>query len=472
MATRRWVPTATARPQIDSITVSGTPVAGNTGSVTIGNSTLTITAQSGTTTTSLVAAALKNAINARKIDENRVANESRNVAGQELPEFRDVEAVINPTNTSVVWVRSKVAGWPFGTWNNGDMTVASTGGGALTLARASVQTATGPNHWSHADNWRDSSDAVGAMVDGDAPIIANTDKSILFGMPTDHELQSNTAKILQSFTGWFGLPAINTLNGMPYPEYRTRYASFDDFDSVSARNPVFEIGAGAGAGSPLLNIALRLRHASSTGTFRIINTGRPQPGLSDYALNIATDTNHTSDLKDFFITKGSVQLGGEAFNKAVQIRELVVAQASPTDVSLMIDNLNSDPAGTMVFGGGTITLQGGSFTALASVEVNDGILHWNTGSSVTAFDLLKGRFYPIRSGTITTLTIGKEGELNANVGGEGFTITNLDMLANAKFIDDNDILTVTTGPDLVNCGAEDVTLRRGKNWRATKATIT
>jgi hypothetical protein len=155
-ATTYYVGQAADVPQIDSIVVGGTWAAADTVSVKIGNATLTVTLGSDTTATATIAQAIVNAINATEIGNSLVGAEMRNAAGQKLGEFRDVEALIDPANTSKVLVRSKVAGVPF--YDVADVAApftlaASKSSAAGTVTVASVQVATGREWWNAAANW-------------------------------------------------------------------------------------------------------------------------------------------------------------------------------------------------------------------------------------------------------------------------------------------------------------------------------
>jgi hypothetical protein len=243
--TREYLAQAADVPQIDSITVGGTWAQADTASVTIGNSTLTVTLGSDTTTTAQVASAVSNAINAPTIDGSKIGKELRNAAGQLIGEFRDVEAVIHPDDVDVVLVRSKVAGQPFGTPAGGDMTVAevSTSG---TIARASVQAATGRKWWSNTANWTGGT----LPVTGDDLVFHEGDYGPQYGLPAGSWQPASVTVDANLGTSYaIGLPDWNRANTLGYREYRQVEVEFNN-DHTAAT--LYTIGRGAGTCAQLM----------------------------------------------------------------------------------------------------------------------------------------------------------------------------------------------------------------------------
>jgi hypothetical protein len=463
MSTKYWTPQASARPQIDSITVSGTPAAGNTGTVEIGNSALVVTAQSGTTTTALVAAAIKNAINASNTTDNLVANEKRNAGGQQLPEFRDVIAEIDPTNTSIVLVKSKVPGWPFYDVGSTTLGVSSTGGGALTLAAASVQTATGRWHWNSDDNWTGGDGA--APADDDALVLANASDGPQFGLPTN--LQTDDLRIDASFTGWFGLPIRNALG---YTEYRTRYPVFYESNTGAGSNVLVTVGMGHGPGSPLINLEIDLQHASSTTSVYVHRTAKPQPKLSPSAFHYATDATGASNT--FAIAQGYAGIGVDG--KSAEITTIRVAG---TDVELVLDNIAATAVNDYSQSGGRVISQGPQ-------EAGNSYTNWKMYGGHATVNYLSIATANVYGGTLEILgsTSTSQGiSTQLNIAGSGvvdltnaiaeFSIAKCDVYAGATLLDPTQKATYSAGIDLNNCGVEEVTLRLGRHRRLTLGTV-
>lgn len=457
-ATREYDAEAAPVPQIDSITIGGTYAATETVACTIGNATLTVTLGTDTTTTSQVADALKRAINASTIDENKVGAEKRSAAGQLLPEFRDVEAIIDPASSSVVLVRSKVAGVPFGTPSGGNMTVAE-GSASGTIVRASVQAATGPWHWNNAVNW--SSNTL--PVNGDTTVFVGTTNGPKYGLPTSLEA---TLNVHQSFVGTIGLAQLNTANGATYPEYRTRFVILDDTGSGTSITHL--IGLGDGAGSPLINVLHSYAGTGLVVNAVVYNTGTPTIAGTK-ALNLVIRNEDSSGTVS--ISKGSVNIGqnflvqpkfatlnlGFRTNQASDVDCLTTNHAAALTVNQSGGNLlfveTASPSGDRTF-----NLYGGTTTA-RDIQTSGAITATLAGGTLT-WDSTK---------TITTLIVSGSGilDLEKDGPGRGVTITNADLFKGASFLDRYGRATLTNGLDYNRCSDADVTVRVGDHKRRT-----
>lgn len=408
-----WRPQAGYRPQYDSITVATAPTAGDIGTIEIGNSTLTVTAQSGTTTEALFAAAIKNAINAAGPTDNLVANESRNAGGQQLPEFRDVYAEISPTNAAVVLVKSVVPGVPF--FDVGGTTLSATESGAtLNLTAASVQTATGQWHWNNAANWSGGS----VPANDDVVIFDHGSVGPKYGLPNG----SLEVTILQyqSFTGDIGLPPVNTSNGMAYYEYRQRYVRLDDAGGGSNIAHRFGLGE-VGAGSPLINV----KHSTVKASPIVFNTGKPRtPGT--HALNICCTTN-TSTIN---ILDGSVDYSSQDGSTSAFV---TVDQSGGESRGITAIHTTGGIAtiagGKAVIGGAgainTVTARG---TALVRMERQTGTI-----TNMAAYNRTATIEYP-STGTITSLIVDAA-TFDARENSGKFTVTGGTIHNDASFLD-------------------------------------
>lgn len=412
-----WRPQGTARPQIDSITVANTWASGDTGSVQIGNATLTITAKSGTTTTATVAAAIKNAINATGTSDNLVANESRSAGGQEIPEFRDVLAYIDPTNSSVVLVRSRVAGVPFYAVGSTTLTVSEVTGGTGTLTAASVQTAIGQWHWSNALNW----DTGAVPTNGDIVVFDQGSVGPQYGLPNGADLEA-VLQTHMSFEGWGGLPPVNPLG---YQEYRERYIELDNGGGGSAFAHRFGIGK-VGRGSPLFNV----KHTGAAAAPIVFNTGQPlSPNAS--ALNICcTVSTSTINILNGFVDISSQDGSTSAFVTVNQSGGKVKSSSgTTTDASIALS-------------GGEMTL-GGSSTLIA-VTVSGGLLRLENQSGAPATVTLYGGSLEYSSTATIANLILIGGTFDTRQGTGGFTITSTDLYnASSKLLDPGRRVTFT-----------------------------
>lgn len=406
-ATKTYVAQAGAIPQIDSITVANTWAAGDTATVAIGNSTLTVTCGSATTTTSQVADVLKRAINATRIDENLVADEARNGAGQLIGEFRDVEAIIDPTNSSRVLVRSVTPGVPFGT-PGGNMTVSEVTAGSGTVTRASVQAATGPWHWNNIKNW----DTGSVPVNDDVVVFKDTTNGPKYGLPNGS--LEVTLNVYQSFTGTIGLPLLNA-NG--YTEYRQTYLRLDD--AGSGTNIAHRFGLGqTGAGSPLIN----LKHTALKCSPIIYNTGQPV-AAGTKALNLCCTVNtSTLDIVDGSVNWGSQDGGTSAF----------VSVSQTSGESAGINGLYTTAATLSVRGGRVLI---GGTGAVNLINVFDGTLRIeNQTGAINTLAVVGGAVEYNSTGTISTLNM-LGGLFDSRPAAGGFTITDLIIYKGSRFLD-------------------------------------
>jgi hypothetical protein len=349
-ATREYLAQAADVPQIDSITVGGTWVATETASVQIGNATLTITTGSDTLTTAQVASVIANAINAPSIDASKIGKELRNAAGQLLGEFRDVEAVIHPDNTSVVLVRSKVAGQPFGTPAGGNMTVSETSTSG-TAVRASVQAATGRWHWNNTTNWTGGV----APTTGDDVVFSLGTAGPKYGLPAGTWQPASVTIDATVGTGYaIGLADWNVANGLGYREYRQVDVQFNN-DHTAAT--LYTIGRGTGAGA-------RLMRFTHTGTavdqLKGIVYTTDTPSGTSHALYFRSGATNEGTLK---ILKGSVALAagkGETLGlgtSSTKGLEIGYVSTVATDASVLVGqgcDLNDT---TVVVSGGTVELR-------------------------------------------------------------------------------------------------------------------
>lgn len=208
MANIRWVGGAAAIRQVSTITIANTWATNDTVTVTIANKALTVTIGSAFATTD-VAAALSAAINAADATTGLVGTETRNVGGQEIPEFADISASVLG---SVVTLTGVLAGQPF------TVAASESTAGTGTATAATVTAATGPNHADNAANY----DTGALPANNDVLYFDQGDVDCLYGLGY---FRTNTLAldliISNDWTGRLGLPAVNESGG--YDEYRQRY---------------------------------------------------------------------------------------------------------------------------------------------------------------------------------------------------------------------------------------------------------
>jgi len=453
-ATREYDAQAPAVPQIDSVDFGGTYADTESYSVTIGQSVLTVTLGDDTTTLAQVASTLKNAINANEIDENKVGSEKRNAAGQRLPEFRDVEAIIDPADSSIVLVRSRVAGVPFGT-PGGDLTVSESSASG-TITRGAVQAASGPWHWSAAKNW--SGDT--APVDDDVARFPNGNQGPKYGLPTNLEV---TIQVDMAFVGEIGLRPINTSNGMPYGEYRQQDVQLTNAGTGTAITHL--IGLGNGPGSSWINI----NHTSAADlvtSVTVYNTGPGSGATNGRACRLKI--SNPSSAGTVTVSGGAVEIGKPASGCAFATLNLGVAgdvilheHAANLAINQSGGNLEIiESTGNGATGTRTITQNGG--TCIVQNLITSGAVSISVSGGLVVYDTTK---------TITALTASGTGVFNAERVRSAFTITDTDLFKGASFLDGNGRTTLTNGIDLNRCTLSDVTIRLGEHKRLTVGAV-
>lgn len=211
MAKIRWTGGAPAIAQVTTVTIANTWATNDTVTLTIGTKQLIVTIGSAFATTD-VAAALNAAIMATTPTSGLIGNESRNVGGQQIPEFTEIQSTVLG---SVVTITSVTAGTPF--------TIAATEStaGTGTATGATVTAATGPNHFDNPKNF----DTGTLPVDNDDLYIDTGSVDIFYGL-TYYRTNSIDLNwyFTNDWTGSMGLPPVHPTLG--YFEYRQRLAQF------------------------------------------------------------------------------------------------------------------------------------------------------------------------------------------------------------------------------------------------------
>ena len=233
MANKFWLGSAGGNHHAYTITLANTWAAADSVSATINGKPVTVTVATGETSTNEVAGSLCAAINAANATAGLVGEETRNVGGQEYPEFRELTATCA---SSVVTVRHDTIGIPF------VLTATEVTAGSGTATAAVSVTATGPHHADNAANW-----SGGALpADGDTLVFNEGNSSCSYGL---HHFRDATKKIsllrTTDYTGSIGLPATNPGG---YAEYRDRFLEM--YDTTDAFKATFETGDRMTTGGP------------------------------------------------------------------------------------------------------------------------------------------------------------------------------------------------------------------------------
>lgn len=401
MATCIWLGNAKKVAQVDTLT----PTASNsqTYSISINSKTISYTADSSATVAEITA--------------GLVAAFS---ASQEK-EFQEVTAT---DGTTVVYLTAAEAGVPF------TATTAATGAGAL--ASSTTTTSSGPNDWSVASNWS----GAAVPVDADDVIIGAGDVSIYYGL-SQSSIDLTSLTVYGGYTGQIGLPDYTG----SYRQYRTTYLTLGTATTV-------DLGIYEGNGSPLI----RLNVGTNASTIRVWRTG----SASDRALPACQIRgSHASNALRIY--SGSVGLAvspGETANFPTITVGYLTSPAS--DASLR--------CGTGLSAVTTLTQTGGL------VDISSNVTTWNLSdgeathrgtATLTTLNQDGGVFYPLTTGTITTLAAGGDSVFDRSRGQGSQTVTNCTAVAGSKILDPNKTITWTNGIKLTRAGIQSGTRSNG-----------
>lgn len=406
MATIYWTGNAHSVKQIDTITVANTWAAGDTATCTINGKDLVVTCGSTTTSTTAVAAAIKEAwMSETRLDGNSSSsNATSNFGGQEFGEFREIDASVSG---SVVTLIGHTPGKPF------TLTVTESTVGSGTATRAGVTTATGKNHWDNGDNWSGGS----VPVDNDAVVFKDSDVSCRYGLPNN--TLEVTLQVWMSYTGEVGLPAINLDDpGWPYYEYRQRYVRLDDHGGGTDIAHRFGLGRD-GTGCRLFN----LKHSTRKCSPVVYNTGTPLvTRVGSKALNICCTANTST-----------ITIGGGSVD--------ISSQDGGTSAFLTLTQSGGDcrAVGAIYTTNGIVSVRGGTCLVGGTGAINSILLRGGTvrcenqTGDISAISIYGGILDYASTATITAMAVDG-GTFDARTDGGSFTVTNATIYG-GKYLD-------------------------------------
>lgn len=300
-----WAPNAQATAQVDTLTIGGTPVAGNTITATINGKNITYTLVSGDTTAT-AAAGLQALLAA---------------TATVPPEFNEVTWTVSG---SVVTATSALAGRPF------TLGGSATGGGA-TVTHALVTANSGPSDVGLGSNWNRGG-ASGLPQNGDDVVVNDSSVPMLWNLAALASIQFKTYQRWQSMTGNIGLPENNPAG---YVEYRPTYFQF--VGPVAATLPM-TLGMGSTGSGPGRE---RYNLGNQQFTLNVLAAGG---ALDDYAVRI---------------------LGGNA-NNVIRVQGTSVGVAMLSGETSTLSAATVDGGGLLALGigvsfsAGTLTCRNGS----------------------------------------------------------------------------------------------------------------
>lgn len=452
MAVKRWLGTANPVAQINTVTVSGTWATGDKAQISIGGGTLEVTV--GSTTTSGVASAIAAAVNASSRTSGLVADEVRNLAGQEIPEMKKLTAT---ASGSVVSVTTKPE------WNGHPFTISvadTAAAGALSLG--TTQAATGPNFVSNAKNWEGGS----LPSSNDVLLFDGGSVSVLYdlGYFVTNTI-ANALEVTKDYIGQIGLPPYDATYG--YREYRKRYlelyntgtnTNYIRFTSGSGGANHKDIrlycGGAAAAWTDLTSFAKR----GTVGTPSVYVKGGVFTDVKLLAGSFSLDAQEAIDLSGALAVNTSFRVGGLDTTCLALVGESVdLAQAE--DVKIY--------EGTTKFFGNVVYSGGGSPT----FDVFDGSVFLIPPDGVlTSRDIIVrgGVLYADhRSGSGRKVTL-YGGAMDMREATENANYDKVVLYKDSALYDPYGL--ATTEINLVNCDLQDVTLQLVDNRKLTLST--
>lgn len=362
--TTYWSPTAPSVAQVDTLTVGGTPAAGNTVTATVGVTPNTVAISYlvvGGDTTSTIATALQALLTA-----------SSGVAQD--PRFLEITFSVS---NNVITCTSATPGTPF------TLSASATGGGA-TLTQATTTANVSPSDVFNAANWNRNG-AQSLPQNGDDVVVANSSIPLLWNLGSLSAVLANSYTRWQSFTATLGLPVINPSG---YVEYRPT-----DFKLGSnVTNLPVNLGLGAGSGPTrerynfgtyqcAWNIAAS-GSAADTYAVHILNANASSTiNVQSTSVGVATLPTQTSQITSAICNSG----GTLTLGSGVTVATLTYINGQGT-ISCAPATLNVYNGSSLIFNatGGTVT----------TANIQDGSnVSWLSNTTISLMNLLRSSIF-------------------------------------------------------------------------------
>ena len=458
-ANLHWTGNAQNVKQVQTIAVSGTWATGDTATITCNKKSVTTTIGAAVTTTD-VAAAIAAAINATDATDDVIGTESRNVGGQEIPEFTEIVA---SSSSSTITFKSTTAGVPF-TITRSESTAGDGALGAVTT----VTSATGKNWLSNADNY----DTASLPADNDTLYIDSGSVSILYAL--DYFRTNNidlTIIVTGNYLGQIGNPADNPAG---YREYRTPLYFYYRGGSKSLK---FLPGTTSSTGQG--NCWIDLQDQAGVN---VISTAKRGSGSSPTVFLAGGDTS--SEMGDWVITDGLIHIdpddAPQSSGKSAFVTSLAIGSISTLNGSGPVVYIGSRtrlyPSGSY----GALDVHSGDThiaCALSSGLAGDHVTITEYGGNLYLEADAIGPFITVNAGaTLYQVGGGQQTEdVRVNGGTLDYTrgttdqeIVNLEIYAGSTIRDPGGRLG-ETGIELKGCTVTDVTLQLAPNYNVTFA---
>lgn len=416
MATKTFISRAAIKSQVDPITLSGTPDAGDTVTATINSRSETYTLVTGDTLTT-AAAGLASVLQSSS-----------------SPEFQEVTW---STSGAVVTGTSNSAGRPF--------TLSASAVG-MTATRSSLVANSSPSDISVAANW-----SGGTLPStGDDWVFESNQIPALYGLGAGYDPASIT--IRDSFAGPIGLPVYNQTGG--YYEYRGTTLTLTADCTL-----VIDQSTSAGAG-----------HYKFSWNTKVVNaTVRSATGGNGVVLG--QEAVWLSGLK----ASSAVNVYGGSVVVCPQSSDT----AELTTVRIIDGTFRAGPGVNFTSVTGGTTLAGTSITQTRGVvDIQTSIATWNIdgegaigvirgSATLTSLNIDNGTVSVLSTGTITNLNVGSGATVDFSGVLGAITVTNCTIAAGGTINDPARRVTFANGIKLTRCSMSEVSLDLGVHFTLT-----
>lgn len=437
--------------QVTRLTFTGTWAAADTYRLSIGGKFLLVTVGS-TATTTQVATDVAVAFAAVDATTGLGTGYSRNIGGQQIPEFQGIVAT-NPS-AGVVELMGLPTGEPFTI-----VSLATTAGtGDVTVT--AVTAATGPNDLSNPSNY-----LAGALpVSGDTLIFDAGSVDVLDRLDVFRtgSIEINV-KIYGNWKGQLGRPPVHPSG---YPEYRDRYFEWQTNPSNMEILPAIDGSTDQKAlyidleGCPGSTVRVLAARGNATGPSIFFNGGDASVGLVEFQVergNVLIEGIDSTATNKFFADAIAIGIagGGAAdctveFGKAARVSEATSFVQYSGTVTCAASFIVGAEECKIQLRGGTFrskmfAFDGSGTPALQDVDVSPGATFMFDGEgSVENVDL--GGTWDMRQGSATLAILGdftvNKGAAVYDPGGRG--VDKLKFAPTCSFQD----CTIQTGPGL------------------------
>lgn len=388
MANNSWRGDAVAKAQSQYYTFGGTWLTTETVTITInGKAVATVT---GSATIATLIATVVAAFN--------------NLDTAYYPEFYG-EITASISGSTLLVFTSKTPGRPF------TVTVTTNSASGTISAAIVTQASVGPNHWDDPTNW--SAGTIPAA--GEDVYIENSSVPIKYGLDQTAVAALTSLNRSRTHTAQIGLPDVNTEGTAPYREYRTK--------SLIIKATTANIGYGdssSGMGT------MRWNGLNAQTTINLNSTGRPDiPGVPAFQF-IGT---HASNVLNML--QGDAGIANNPGEAATLLTVRIGSSDSPADDVRLVFG-----AGCTI---GTVSQAGGILTSYAAIAtlwtMLDGTAYHMAGAAA-ALTIEKGSMLYESTGTIGTLIVGSEGDIDFSRDLRARAITNtVSLYEGAGFYD-------------------------------------